>query len=391
MTSEEQRSAQRVPVALRIKLRFREVDTFVSKFATNISSSGIFISSRKPRDVGTELRFELRLADNSEVVAGKGRVAWVRDYDPKHPKLPHGMGVEFLSLDAKSQELVDRIVERKVEQGLGNRPGIPFSPEHGEVDSLDEELDMSAIELEPDNEVSVVSAVAQPHVIARSATPVARAEISALDEQDVDVDAAIARARRLRGKGSVEAELAELARVAPPSVALDVDDASEQLARMVGGQPVRRSHVSREHDTPPPAEVAVLDSRPWGTPAAEAQNLDEYAPGSTVDVDEMDLESAIDSLDEEIETDLTVALPPAEEDKGLKAEVEGQSLDLSEGDEDGLGAPADMVINLDDEDDLDAEIYTDPDSIAAIPHSIEVDGLDAGGLDLRPPEQRDEN
>src|SRR5690606_19736615 len=98
MTAEDKRAASRVPVVLRIKLRYADVDTFISKFAINVGRGGMFISSRTPKPAGTRLKFELRLADDSAVIVGIGEVRWIREFDPEHPRRPHGMGIRFEKL-----------------------------------------------------------------------------------------------------------------------------------------------------------------------------------------------------------------------------------------------------------------------------------------------------
>src|SRR5262245_38878282 len=98
MTDHEKRASERVPVALRIRLRYQAVDQFISKFAVNISRGGMFLSSRNPKPTGTELYFEIRLADDSPLITGSGEVRWTREYDRAQPDEPHGMGIQFLEL-----------------------------------------------------------------------------------------------------------------------------------------------------------------------------------------------------------------------------------------------------------------------------------------------------
>jgi hypothetical protein len=45
---DKRRSGLRLPVALRIKLRYAQVDEFITKFATNLSRGGMFLASRNP-------------------------------------------------------------------------------------------------------------------------------------------------------------------------------------------------------------------------------------------------------------------------------------------------------------------------------------------------------
>src|SRR5688572_23925847 len=87
------------PAQMRIRLKYADVQTFVEKFAPNVSRQGIFIASRTPKPVGTAVRFELLLSDGkSRLLKGEGVVTWVREFDEKNPTRPHGMGVKFSRL-----------------------------------------------------------------------------------------------------------------------------------------------------------------------------------------------------------------------------------------------------------------------------------------------------
>jgi uncharacterized protein (TIGR02266 family) len=256
MTDSEQRVENRVPIALRIKLRFRKKDTFVSKFATNISSNGMFISSRKPKEQGTLLRFELRLADDSTVIAGQGRVAWVRAYDPDHPKRPHGMGIEFTALNQQSRETISQIVARRVEQGLGEEDEIPFAAKRPPA---------------PRAEASQPAPPAQPAPAAISNG--STLAVSDIDAHDVDIGAAVARARALVGSTPLDDELEKLYRVSAAPVAETVDEASNNLARMLGGTAVQAKRI-RHADPPTGVEI---NAAPAADPAAEAPAADDQA------------------------------------------------------------------------------------------------------------------
>ncbi|HEY3358173.1 MAG TPA: TIGR02266 family protein [Polyangia bacterium] len=126
MADNDKRGTDRTPAALRIRLRYPDVDTFVDRYATNVSKGGIFIASRTPKPVGAAVRFEFQLADGSPVVKGEGKVVWVKEFDPEHPQKPHGMGLKFTRLDTASKALLDRMVAHRQEltsPDAGQRPG----------------------------------------------------------------------------------------------------------------------------------------------------------------------------------------------------------------------------------------------------------------------------
>ncbi|MCC6998437.1 MAG: TIGR02266 family protein [Deltaproteobacteria bacterium] len=127
----DKREAERVASALRLKLKYADVETFVDKFATNISKGGIFIATRQPKPAGTSLRFELLLENGQKLIRGEGVVSWVKDFDPKQPARPHGMGVKFTKLDADSRVLVDRMLavkQKRASSGAASpSDGVPVS------------------------------------------------------------------------------------------------------------------------------------------------------------------------------------------------------------------------------------------------------------------------
>ena len=98
---------------MRIKLKYPDVETFIQKYAVNISRGGIFIATKQPKPVGTFVRFEFLLSDagTSSIIRGEGQVQWTKEYDPQHPMKAHGMGVKFSRLDADSQ--ADKLPQRE--------------------------------------------------------------------------------------------------------------------------------------------------------------------------------------------------------------------------------------------------------------------------------------
>jgi uncharacterized protein (TIGR02266 family) len=125
MNDQDKRATVRVPVALRIRLRYRAVDQFISKFAINISRGGMFLSSRNPKPPGTELWFEIRLADDSPVIEGSAQVRWIREYNRNRPDEPHGMGIQFVELSEESWPVLDRIIEHRRAMGENDDLAIP--------------------------------------------------------------------------------------------------------------------------------------------------------------------------------------------------------------------------------------------------------------------------
>ena len=87
------------PIVLRIKLRYDDVEVMVQRFATNVGKSGLFLPTKSLQPIGAEIKFELRLADDTAVLVGLGRVKLAQPPDPNNPKATFGMAIDRKSDD----------------------------------------------------------------------------------------------------------------------------------------------------------------------------------------------------------------------------------------------------------------------------------------------------
>ena len=86
------------PVSIRIRLRYPDIESFVEKYAANVSQGGMFIQSRAPQPVGRLLRFEVLLADGAagtllqsmDLPPGTAPEAWVLERSEKIQALHQG-------------------------------------------------------------------------------------------------------------------------------------------------------------------------------------------------------------------------------------------------------------------------------------------------------------
>src|SRR5262245_41753041 len=92
------------PVVLRIKLRYDDLDAMVQRFAPNVGRSGLFLPTRAVQPLGTEVKFELRLANDQPVLVGMGRVKHVRPPDPDNPRAAFGIGLELSRVSREGRE-----------------------------------------------------------------------------------------------------------------------------------------------------------------------------------------------------------------------------------------------------------------------------------------------
>ena len=112
----------RGPVSLRIKFRSASVDQFIERYAVDVSRGGIFIRTREPLAVGTQLRFDFQLQDAAPLLAGEGTVVWIRENDPARAGVTPGMGVRFDKLTAASQPVLEKILAEKARREQSGAP-----------------------------------------------------------------------------------------------------------------------------------------------------------------------------------------------------------------------------------------------------------------------------
>lgn len=108
--------SKRVALDRKIVLRFPDFDGFVTKYAANLSMTGMFVRSKEPQAAGTPVSFELRLEDGAPLVRGSGWVVWSRSRREGVDR-PAGMGVEFTELDHKSRRLVRWMILSQLPEG----------------------------------------------------------------------------------------------------------------------------------------------------------------------------------------------------------------------------------------------------------------------------------
>src|SRR5690349_16330849 len=105
------RKDRRAPVSLKVRFKSATVDEFIEHYCKDVSRGGIFIKSSQPMAIGTLLKFQFQLKDESSLIRGVGRVVWTRSPEDAVADQPAGMGIKFIKMDNESRAMVDRIVE----------------------------------------------------------------------------------------------------------------------------------------------------------------------------------------------------------------------------------------------------------------------------------------
>jgi uncharacterized protein (TIGR02266 family) len=141
------RKDKRTLLSLKIRYKSATLEDFIERYSSDISRGGVFIKAKKPLAVGTLLKFEFLLQDQSTLIHGVGRVVWRCDPSEADAQSASGMGIKFIKMDPESRALVQRIAEGR------QSPGV-F--EQGEQGQLADAPDPSAAETPvPDDRTKV--------------------------------------------------------------------------------------------------------------------------------------------------------------------------------------------------------------------------------------------
>jgi type IV pilus assembly protein PilZ len=94
-----------------IPVAYRSVGSFLTDWATNISHGGLFINTRKPLPVGTDVKILIQLPGAAFPYQFEGRVTRVSEFDNRANMVP-GMGVQFTDVDEPRRREIEAYLER---------------------------------------------------------------------------------------------------------------------------------------------------------------------------------------------------------------------------------------------------------------------------------------
>ncbi len=94
-----------------IPVAYRSVGSFLTDWATDISHGGVFINTRNPLPVGTEVRILIQLPGVQFPSQLEGRVTRVTEFDNHANQVP-GMAVEFMAVAEPMRKEIDAFVDR---------------------------------------------------------------------------------------------------------------------------------------------------------------------------------------------------------------------------------------------------------------------------------------
>jgi uncharacterized protein (TIGR02266 family) len=107
-TGIERREFLRLPTHIRIEFGKRAKHQFAT--VRDVSQGGLFIATRRPLELGSEVQLMLELDFADTPLEVSGTVAWVRA-EPRGDE-PAGMGISFSKPDPEVRQAISRIVQK---------------------------------------------------------------------------------------------------------------------------------------------------------------------------------------------------------------------------------------------------------------------------------------
>jgi len=105
----------RIRTRLLVTVNNMPLDQFKGASISELSERGMFLRTRSPAAVNT--RLSLRIGLNDQLIAAEAVVLY-SDQTGKGPNREPGMGLEFVRIESKDQELIRQFVRNEVTRGI---------------------------------------------------------------------------------------------------------------------------------------------------------------------------------------------------------------------------------------------------------------------------------
>ena len=95
-----------------IKVDYETKDMFLSNYVTNISKGGVFIETKSPFPVSSEIELALELPEAQSTIHAQGRVSWTYDIKKGGPLvIVQGMGIKFTDIKPDDIKVLETYIE----------------------------------------------------------------------------------------------------------------------------------------------------------------------------------------------------------------------------------------------------------------------------------------
>ncbi len=93
------------------EVHYRTAQEFLAAYSRNISGGGIFIKTQQPLPLNQTILLRFTLPGISHPFEVRGVVVWANPVSARSA-FPAGMGIKFLNIDAKDQQLIADFIKQ---------------------------------------------------------------------------------------------------------------------------------------------------------------------------------------------------------------------------------------------------------------------------------------
>ncbi len=98
-------------IKIRLKVRFKDTESFISEYTHNISKGGLFIRTQKPCGLRDKVELVLIMPESEESVVALGEVIHIVTPDQANEQTPAGMGIQILELETGGRERIEKFIQ----------------------------------------------------------------------------------------------------------------------------------------------------------------------------------------------------------------------------------------------------------------------------------------
>jgi type IV pilus assembly protein PilZ len=121
VTTDEERSCQRIPIQLLVD--YRSGGSYLFDFCKDLGTGGVFIQTDRPLPTGTNLDLTFTIPDSKETLLTRGTVIWCQPPVADQKDLTPGMGVQFNGFSDEQRRLLESFVTRYHGDRSGKKDG----------------------------------------------------------------------------------------------------------------------------------------------------------------------------------------------------------------------------------------------------------------------------
>jgi len=101
-------------IKVRLKVRFKNADSFISEYTHNLSKGGLFIRTLKPCGLREKVGIVLILPEGGQEVNATGEVIHIITAEQASEQTPAGMGVQILEWPKGAQDQIEQFIKDKL-------------------------------------------------------------------------------------------------------------------------------------------------------------------------------------------------------------------------------------------------------------------------------------